>query len=196
MATNQRYVKTGTDIVAQRSRMPLNRRTLMSYFHGYLHPVGSPIEVLPGDTFKAVLSVFTRMSTPIVPFMDDIRQEIDAFFVPKRILWNKTKQFYGEAPSFGVAAKVYEPKSSDLVRRLSELGTNLLKSESFASAFGAIFDTDPALGVSTGLNVLPVRSVLACFNEYYRDVITSRSLFTFGSKDKPVILTPPKVAIT
>lgn len=168
MATNQRYVKTGTDIVAQRSRMPLNRRTLMSYFHGYLHPVGTPIEVLPGDTFKAVISVFTRMSTPIVPFMDDIRQEIDAFFVPKRIIWNKTKQFYGEAPSFGIAEKVYEPVSQNVAFRLSSLTTNLLKSESFASAFGLVYDEFSG-NTYQRINVLPIRSVLACFNEYYRD---------------------------
>ena len=176
MATNQRYVQTGTDIVAQRSRMPLNRRTLMSYFHGYLHPVGTPIEVLPGDTFKAVISVFTRMSTPIVPFMDDIRQEIDAFFVPKRILWNKTKQFYGEAPSFGIAEKVYEPHAlfnsavfhAETVGRLT---TNLMKSESFAAAFGLVMDEGDInnRGANAPVNLLPLRAFLAIYNEYYRD---------------------------
>lgn len=176
MATNQRYVKTGTDIVAQRSRMPLNRRTLMSYFHGYLHPVGTPIEVLPGDTLKAVISVFTRMSTPIVPFMDDIRQEIDAFFVPKRILWNKTKQFYGEAPSFGIADKVYEPHvlfNSTVFHPevVSRLNSNLLKSESFAAAFGLIMDEgdNSNRGAHAPVNLLPIRAFLSIYNEYYRD---------------------------
>lgn len=175
MATD-RYIKNEAKIVAKRSLFPLKRRTLTSYFHGYLHPVGSPIEVLPGDTIKAKLSAFTRMSTPIVPFMDNIRQEIDAFFVPKRILWNKTKQFYGEAPSFGVASPVVEPYAlfSSTVFHAevpSRLGTNLQKSESFAGAFGLIVNDgdNNNRGNNIPINLLPLRAFLAVYNEFYRD---------------------------
>lgn len=173
MATNERYVSLQADIKVQRSRSKLRRRSLFSLFHGYLHPVGSPIEVLPGDTFKGDCSILTRMSTPIVPIMDNIRQEVDAFFVPKRILWNKTKQFYGEAPSFGIATAVTEPhflptSSGFRCASVADLTTNLLKSESFAAAFGLVYDS------ATGsdklrVNANTIRSFLSVYNEFYRD---------------------------
>lgn len=175
MATD-RYVKSEAKIVAKRSLFPMSRRTLLSYFHGYLQPVGAPIEVLPGDTWKAKLSAFTRMSTPIVPIMDNIREEIDAFFVPKRILWNKTKQFYGEAPSFGIAAQVIEPHCNPAVNNsyfkpqtVSALSTNILKSESFAAAFGLIIDDNSGSANGYLINYLPIWAYLAVYNEYFRD---------------------------
>lgn len=177
MSTLDRYVQNTADIKARRSKMPLNHRVLLSYFHGYLQPV-SIVEVLPGDTMKANLSVLTRMSTPIVPIMDNIRQEVDAFFVPKRILWNKTKQFYGEAESFGVATKVDEPYGTNISGNAAYMlsrsytispvsDANLFRSESFAHAFDLIYDA--ALTNFTGVNVLPVRAFLAIYNEFYRD---------------------------
>lgn len=172
--SSDRYIKTEAKIVSKRSLFPLQRRTLMSYFHGYLHPVGAPIEVLPGDTIKAKLSAFTRMSTPIVPIMDNIRQEVDAFFVPKRIIFNKTKQFYGEAPSFGIASPVTEPYISPAstiftITPLANLSSNLKKSESFAAAFGLVYDDSSTTGYLLRVNVLPIRAYLAVFNEFYRD---------------------------
>lgn len=171
MSSIDRYSKVGADIKVQRSRFPMNRRVSYSYFHGFLHPVGSPIEVLPGDTFKASLSAFVRMSTPIVPFIDDVRAEYDAFFVPKRILWDKTKHFYGESPSFGIASAIEEPTVSVTVmgQPLSSLNTNILKSESFAGAFGIVINAYPPASPTVRLNVLPFRSLLAIYNEYYRN---------------------------
>lgn len=168
MASNDRYIQATADIKVSRSRFPLNKRVMLAAYHGKLIPVGTPIEVLPGDTFKTVISAFTRMSTPIVPIMDDIRQEVDCFFVPKRILWNKTKQFYGEAESFGVATKVYEPTSNSVAQAKSSLTSNAMKCNSIAAAFGLIYD-DATGNVPPEINVLPIRAFLACYNEYYRN---------------------------
>jgi len=169
MASNERYVGSQADIKVQRSRFPLRRRTIMSYFHGMFHPVGAPIEVLPGDTMKAVISCFTRMSPPIVPFIDNVRQEVDFWFVPKRILWNKTKQFYGESPSFGIATAVEEPHKPMNIA-LSDLATNFAKSESIAGSLGLVMD-EFISGYTNypQINVLPIRALLAVWNENYRD---------------------------
>lgn len=177
MATIDRYVKNTADIKARRSKMPLNHRVLLSYFHGYLQPV-SIVEVLPGDTIKANVSVLTRMSTPITAIMDNIRQETDCYFVPKRILWNKTKQFYGEAESFGIATKVDEPygvntsgNAAYLIDRNMTISpvsnANLVRSESIGHAFDLV--REGTLNNFTGVNVLPVRAFLAIWNEFYRD---------------------------
>lgn len=165
MANNERYISTNADISVKRSRNFLTRKTKHSYFHGYLQPLGSPIEVLPGDTIKAKISAFTRMSTPIVPFLDDIREEVDAFFVPKRILWDHTKQFYGESPSFGIATKINEPRTNFLALSKSSLTTNLLKAESVAAAFGLIINGTG----SPYLNMNPIRAYFSVYNEYFRD---------------------------
>lgn len=165
MSSLDRYVSTNADIKVSRSRNHMRRKTKHSYLHGYLQPLGSPIEVLPGDTLKAKISAFTRMSTPIVPFIDDIREEVDAFFVPKRILWDYTKQFYGEAESFGVATKVNEPRTVTIGVNSSILTTNLLKCESFGAAFGLVYSTPGSIY----LNMHPIRAFLSCYNEYYRD---------------------------
>ena len=44
---------------------------------GYLIPVLCE-EVLPGDTFRVSGTMFARLSTPIVPIMDNIH--LDSFF--------------------------------------------------------------------------------------------------------------------
>ena len=45
-------------------------------------------EVLPGDTFKLKTSVLARLSTPIVPVMDNMFLDMQFFFVPNRLLWD------------------------------------------------------------------------------------------------------------
>lgn len=168
---NNRYVSTNADISIRRSRFGIKYPVKMAYFHGYLNPIGSPMEVLPADTWKLGINCFTRMSTPIVPFIDNVRQEVDVFFVPKRIIWNKTKLFYGEAEDFGVAEKIYEPflddQSDGYPRTQSavKLLSNLAKCESFDTAFGIC--TQGSTGHN--INVLPIRAFLAVYNEYFRD---------------------------
>ncbi|HIC8488313.1 TPA: major capsid protein [Escherichia coli] len=48
---------------------------------GYLIPVFLD-EALPGDTFHLKTSVLARLSTPVVPFMDNLRLDIQYFSVP------------------------------------------------------------------------------------------------------------------
>lgn len=62
---------------------------------GYLVPIFVD-EVLPGDTFNLKMHAFTRMSTPIVPVMDNLYLETFFFFVPNRLLWSNFKKFMGE----------------------------------------------------------------------------------------------------
>nr|DAI42186.1 MAG TPA: major capsid protein [Microviridae sp.] len=53
-------------------------------------------EVLPGDSFKLDASLFARLATPIVPFMDNLYLETFFFFVPNRLLWDHWQAFNGE----------------------------------------------------------------------------------------------------
>lgn len=76
-----------------RFKMPFNHVT--SFNHGKLVPVDC-FEILPGDEFKCDFSAIIRMSTPIAPLFGNIKARVHAFFIPMRLVWEHTKEFYGE----------------------------------------------------------------------------------------------------
>ena len=53
-------------------------------------------EVLPGDTFNLSAAILARLSTPIVPIMDNLHLDTFFFFVPNRLLWDNWQKFNGE----------------------------------------------------------------------------------------------------
>lgn len=67
---------------------------------GYLVPFYVD-EVLPGDSFKLKASLFARLSTPIVPIMDNLYLDTFYFFVPNRLLWDNWEKFNGAQDSPG-----------------------------------------------------------------------------------------------
>jgi len=62
---------------------------------GYLVPFYVD-EALPGDTFNLQASIFARLSTPIVPIMDNLYMDTFYFAVPMRLLWANFQKFNGE----------------------------------------------------------------------------------------------------
>lgn len=126
-----------------------------TFNEGYLIPFFCD-EVLPGDTFKLKTSVLARLSTPIVPVMDNIFLDMQFFFVPNRLLWDHWTNFNGE-----------QRDPSDSTDYLVPTVT------SPAGGFGVqtIFDY---LGLPTGvsnlhINSLPLRAYNLIWNEWYRD---------------------------
>lgn len=67
---------------------------------GYLVPIYAD-EALPGDTFTMQHSIFGRLSTPIVPVMDNIFLDVHYWAVPMRRLWTNFKKFMGEQENPG-----------------------------------------------------------------------------------------------
>lgn len=53
-------------------------------------------EVLPGDTHTIKTSKVVRLQTLLTPFMDNIYLDTYYFFVPMRLTWEHTKEFFGE----------------------------------------------------------------------------------------------------
>ena len=53
-------------------------------------------EVLPGDTFNFRLTSFCRLSTPVVPFMDNVYLDFHFWYVPNRLLWKNWVRMMGE----------------------------------------------------------------------------------------------------
>lgn len=52
-------------------------------------------EGLPGDTFNCRATIFARLATPIVPFMDNLYLDTFYFAVPLRLLWHNWERFNG-----------------------------------------------------------------------------------------------------
>lgn len=113
-------------------------------------------EVLPGDTFKLKTSVLARLSTPIVPVMDNMFLDMQFFFVPNRLLWDHWQNFNGEQR---------DPTDS------TDYLVPTVTSPVGGFAAQSIFDY---LGLPIGVenlsvNSLPLRAYNLIWNEWYRD---------------------------
>lgn len=56
-------------------------------------------EVLPGDSLRLDMTAFTRLATPIVPFMDNLAMQSWFFYCPNRIVWENWERMMGEQNS-------------------------------------------------------------------------------------------------
>lgn len=67
-------------------------------------------EVLPGDTFNLKESLFCRLNTPVVPFMDNVFIDTHFFFVPTRLVWSNFQKFMGEQENPGDSTDYLVPQ--------------------------------------------------------------------------------------
>lgn len=70
-------------------------RLLTSFNVGDLIPIYVD-EVLPGDTVKMRTKKLVRMQTLLAPVLDTAFLDTYFFFVPMRLVWEHTKEFFGE----------------------------------------------------------------------------------------------------
>jgi len=61
----------------------------------YLTPFYADL-VYPGDTFNCQSTLFARLTTPEVPFMDNLFLDTFYFAVPLRLVWDNFQKFMGE----------------------------------------------------------------------------------------------------
>jgi hypothetical protein len=128
---------------------------------GYLVPFYVD-EVLPGDSFKLTATLFARLATPIVPFMDNLYLETFFFFVPNRLVWDNWQKFNGEQKNPNDSTDFLIPTVS---------GTNV-QNQTLWDYFGLPTNVNKALKV----NALPFRAYNLIFNEWFRDENLQESL--------------------
>lgn len=128
---------------------------------GYLVPFYVD-EVLPGDSFKLTATLFARLATPIVPFMDNLYLETFFFFVPNRLVWDNWQKFNGEQKNPSDSTDFLIPTVS---------GTNV-QNQTLWDYFGLPTNVNNALKV----NALPFRAYNLIFNEWFRDENLQESL--------------------
>lgn len=124
---------------------------------GGLYPFAWSI-MYPGDTFNVTTSLFGRLATPQVPFMDNLYLDTFYFAVPFRLVWEHFENFMGEqsGPS--------DPKdSSDYLVPQANSGSNGYPVESIQDYFGIPIEV-PNLSHS----VLPLRAYNLIWNDWFR----------------------------
>ena len=144
-------------------------RSVFDRSHGYKTTFDSGFlvpfyvdEVLPGDSFKLTATLFARLATPIVPFMDNLYLETFFFFVPARLVWDNWQKFNGEQKNPTDSTDFLIPTVS---------GTNV-QNQTLWDYFGLPTNVNKALKV----NALPFRAYNLIFNEWFRDENLQESL--------------------
>lgn len=138
----------------QRSSFNRSHGYKTTFDSGYLVPFYID-EVLPGDTFNLKCTLFARLATPIVPFMDNMFMETFFFFVPNRLLWDNWQKFNGEQENPGDSTDFLIPIINN---------TGSFDVGSIADYFGI-----PTGVNNLEVNALPFRAYNLIYNEWFRD---------------------------
>lgn len=123
---------------------------------GYLVPFLVD-EVLPGDSYKVKFNFLARLSTPIVPTMDNLFLDTFYFFVPYRLLWKHWEQFNGQQDYPGASTDYLVPQTTAPVDKGFDVGS-----------------LEDYFGLPTGVkgikaNELAARAYALIWNEWFRD---------------------------
>lgn len=145
----------------QRSSFNRSHGYKTTFDSGYLVPFYVD-EVLPGDTFNLKCSLFARLATPVVPFMDNMFMETFFFFVPNRLLWDNWQKFNGEQENPGDPTDFLIPTIKN---------TSSFEVGSIADYFGI-----PTGVKNLEVNALPFRAYNLIYNEWFRDENLQKSL--------------------
>lgn len=122
----------------------------------YLYPILND-EILPGDTYDAELTILGRLTTPLTPFMDNLRVLVEVFYNPYRLTQDNWVKLQGE--------RVDPDDSIDFSRPY------IVTTASTGVANGTLWDI---LGYPTQIPDLRIdgsmwRTYNFVWNNYYRD---------------------------
>ena len=133
---------------------------------------------VPGDIYNIKTSQLTRMTTPIFPVCDRCFLDVAYFFVPWYLIFDKTKEFFGENTA---TTGDWIPSVTYTIPNISTANLGTRTPGDLAHQMGI-----PLNIVSGGLmvNSLPFRAVRLVWNEFYRDQQTMRrKLLNIGSSN-------------
>ena len=130
--------------------------------------------VLPGDTMHLNTTFFCRMSTQVLPPMDNIYLDFHFWYVADRLRWNNFRKFMGEQENPG--------DSIDYVEPVVNSGANGFDFETVFDYIG-VPPKVPNLDVNAGL----FRDMVLIWNNFYRDENLQNSLpVNLGDGPDPV----------
>jgi hypothetical protein len=152
---NQAHFARAPQAQIQRSQFNRSCGLKTTFDSGYLVPVFVD-EVLPGDTFNLHMTAFSRLATPMRPFMDNLYLDSQFFFVPLRLIWDNFQKMMGEQVDPG--------DSTDYLVPTMQAPAGGYASQSLSDYFG----------IPTGIESLEHsalfhRAYNLIYNEWYRD---------------------------
>lgn len=122
----------------------------------YLYPICME-EVLPNDTWIMNLETFSRMTTQIVPAMDNLYIKTYFFFVPYRLVWDNFVKQHGEREN-----------PDDTIDYI----TPMIEAPEGGFDFKSIYDYMGGIAPGVGgieVSALPFRAYNLIWNQYFRD---------------------------
>ncbi|EAC0909952.1 phage capsid protein [Salmonella enterica] len=157
----------------QRSMFNRSSGYKTTFDSGYLVPFFID-EALPGDTFHMKTSILARLTTPIVPFMDNLKLDYFFFSVPYRLVWDNWQKFNGEQKNPGDSVDYLIPQVA--------CPAGGWPYASMGDYFGLPTGVD-GMSVSS----LPFRAYNLIYNEWFRDqnLINSAEVKTDDTRDDP-----------
>ncbi len=170
---NHTFDVAPTNVNHKRSIFSLNHTNKLDFNAGDLIPIDT-IEILPGDTVSMDLSAVIRLSTPLVPVMDDAFVDVFAFFVPNRIIWSHWEEFCGENKSS------YWAQTTDWL--LPCFASNYpipVGSAGDYLGYGASAASADANFLNIYGNILPAGAYVQIWNDWFRDQNTQSPQSTF-----------------
>lgn len=180
MNTVSKFVRSHSFSTVPKLDIP---RSLFNLSHGHKTTLDSglliPIfleEALPGDSFNLSPTALIRMTTPTVPFMDNIRASFFFFSVPKRLVWENFEDFITGSHNgkLGTTHTTY-PQLTLTGEQLSNAGTLFdyfgLPIHQVGYKYNDIQDKflPDDLSKTISVNALPFRAYNLIFNEWFRD---------------------------
>lgn len=114
-------------------------------------------EILPGDDINLNVKLFARLATPIYPIMDNMRIDVEFFFVPCRLVWENWERFQGAQDNPGDSTDYLIPQ--------------VVAPAVTGFQAGTMYDHMglPTAVPGISVNALPFRAARLIFNTWYRD---------------------------
>lgn len=144
-----------------RSAFPIRQRHIGQIADGGLLVPFLCYEVYPSDTFKIQPTVFVRLTTQLVPLMDNLYLDTFYFFVPNRLVWEHWENFMGERKP--------DPDSSidyTIPQVVADTTTGWTVG-TLGDAFGLPIGADVTDPMS--VSALPFRGFYKIWNDWFRD---------------------------
>lgn len=155
--TEQHFANAPT-VGIQRSVFPMKQNIKTTFNMGDLIPFYVDMDILPGDTIQLNWTGVIRQSTPIYPTMDNSYLDVYFFAIPWRLVWQHTKEFFGENKT-----GAWTQQTEYVIPKMTTPTGGATK--------GTIMDyMGIPLGVA-GLDfaALPLRAYVMTYNEHFRD---------------------------
>lgn len=142
-------------------------KRLMTLDCSYLYPICVKL-VNPGETWKIDMDIFARLTSQIVPVMDNLRIQTFFFFDPCRLLWEHFPELHGQKDN-------PDDNNSFIVPQI--------QLSSSSNYFSTIYDYMRApMGVNKKINAMPFRMYNHVWNSYFRNEQIQDSV-TFNKGD-------------